>query len=505
MASLNDNDWCPIAPHITLVISILCVTISIVLMYCFWGNRESPAFAARRPIMTMTVSLSIIIAMLLPVLAGYNVCYQQGLQSTLYFNLTAGGIYSYALWLITYRTWLLFINWKMAALHMTLIQNSSYRLNIDQNLWCICYRLFATSVAIQCWHCILSIWVIVFILCAEQSFYFRDGFNGPWTLQIVFTIYCIVSFLVLIIARKMRDHFALMAEMKIQIVFAFVLGLAFIIIGEYLSNLTQSCLSPPQIVQLKIILNILRSFVSIVVFMAYGLIKFRFSFKGIKVHKSLFDTADIDKCVTSHRKDEYNHMNVDPFKFPNLLQFLSTNTKCYEAFQTHLVSCLAVENLLFFVAAQTFRLKVKIAMQAQADDTQVAAGQVQGEEEELIDRVSLEEERYFILRLDFFYLQNACGMDFNTLSIKDRWLQIYNNFISHTSPYQINLDSQTQLTLKQFRAKLDHHASFSAYEYIQSLEDAMIAIWNLMEALYVHFQLEDAYAGYIKQHFPQYA
>ena len=176
---------------------------------------------------------------------------------------------------------------------------------------------------------------------------------------------------------------------------------AFIYVSHYLQEWATEY-SPPQIVQIKIILNVIRNGLSVLLFMAFPLLKFRLSFQGVLVDKNLFEEASIKSKTITHAEKELADMmetNSDSRAsvyttiihkrvYPSLVGFLSKNKKCYDVFKTHLASCLAVENLLFFTAgllyislfreisdtmiiyvhlAQTFRLKLKLAMQAKID------------------------------------------------------------------------------------------------------------------------------------------
>ena len=109
----SQNDLCPIGAHITLSIAVVLGIITLILMRSFWKYREKPAIKCRRVNMTLAVSFCIMLSMLFPNLAAYNLCHGGQRQVTIYYHLTAAAIYLYALWLITYRTWILYINWKV--------------------------------------------------------------------------------------------------------------------------------------------------------------------------------------------------------------------------------------------------------------------------------------------------------------------------------------------------------------------------------------------------------
>eukprot|EP01084_Bolivina_argentea_P051513 94771_1 len=228
------NKWCPSFAHITLVVSTSLVLLTTFLTYLFWKNRETPAFQARQVQMTIFASICLIISIILPIASSYNLCNNGELQDTLYINVSGGAIYTYALWLILYRTWILVINWKMAICQLTNINSS--KLTEIKNIWSSIYKYFATSFATKCWYFILSIWIIMFILCGKVEFYFKHGFNGSWGLFIIITIYSLTALTVLIIGYNMRDHFLLMKEMKFFMIIVIILGLLFVIVGEYLDD-----------------------------------------------------------------------------------------------------------------------------------------------------------------------------------------------------------------------------------------------------------------------------
>ena len=107
------NNWCPRIANVTTIISIFLSLSIICLSYIFWKNRDAAAFKIRQPIITVIISIASVIAMILPVAATYNICNKGEIQTSLYFNVTAAGIYLYCLWLITFRSWILFLNWKV--------------------------------------------------------------------------------------------------------------------------------------------------------------------------------------------------------------------------------------------------------------------------------------------------------------------------------------------------------------------------------------------------------
>ena len=126
----------------------------------------------------------------------------------------------------------------------------------------------------------------------------------------------------------------------------------FIFVAEYLSEWASEY-TPPQIVQMKIIGNVIRSGISVLLFMGFPLFKFRYSFNGILIDKNLFEEASLDiTCAmkTSIQSPSSINSNIvnGNNKYPTLLSFLSKNKKCYEEFKAHLIDCLAIENLLFF-------------------------------------------------------------------------------------------------------------------------------------------------------------
>ena len=42
-------------------------------------------------------------------------------------------------------------------------------------------------------------------------------------------------------------------------------------------------------------------------------------------------------------------------------------------------------------------------------------------------------------------------------------------------------------------------------EYVDSLEEAMIEVWTLMETLYLHFQISEQYKAVVEENFPSFA
>ena len=115
--------------------------------------------------------------------------------------------------------------------------------------------------------------------------------------------------------------------------------------------------------------------------------------------------------------------------------------------------------------------------------------------------------RYWILRIDFFYLQKSGGLEIEMKSIRDQWMDIYNNFISGDSPYQINVDFDKFQEINRFKDRINDESmseDITVSEYVDSLEEAMIEVWTLMETLYIHFQTSEIYPKLIEQHFPDF-
>lgn len=142
----------------------------------------------------------------------------------------------------------------------------------------------------------------------------------------------------------------------------------FIFFGEKLGGIAPQY-TKPQLVQIRIIMSLLRSAVSGVLFLAFPLLKFRYAFGGDVFDTNLFNEAsfipkkekrahtmnelsaskvDFKGNINLHKQTKAMFHNVDVEKYPSLLGFLSRNTICYESFKKHLADCLAVENLLFF-------------------------------------------------------------------------------------------------------------------------------------------------------------
>ena len=97
-------------------------------------------------------------------------------------------------------------------------------------------------------------------------------------------------------------------------------------------------------------------------------------------------------------------------------------------------------------------------------------------------------------------------MKFETTSIKEKWLNIYNDFICDSSPLQINIPYMKFKRLNDFKRNIENNSiNIGINEYIKSFEDAMMEIWMLLENLYVHFQISDGYEFIIKSQFSKLA
>ena len=115
--------------------------------------------------------------------------------------------------------------------------------------------------------------------------------------------------------------------------------------------------------------------------------------------------------------------------------------------------------------------------------------------------------RYWILRIDFFYLQKSGGLEIEMKCIRDQWMDIYDNFISGDSPSQINVDYDKFQEIERFKDRINDESmdeDITVSEYVDSLEDAMIEVWTLMETLYLHFQTSEVYPKLIEQYFPDF-
>ena len=83
-----------------------------------------------------------------------------------------------------------------------------------QNIWWSVYPYFAKKTARRCWYLILSVFIIIEIFCADTDIYFDQ--SGPWIIRGCYFLWMLVSIILVITARNMRDHFSLMFEMKVQ-------------------------------------------------------------------------------------------------------------------------------------------------------------------------------------------------------------------------------------------------------------------------------------------------
>lgn len=88
--------------------------------------------------------------------------------------------------------------------------------DIKQSFWWTMYQYFATQKWIRRWYIIITFWIVVLIMIGDLDIYFHEDHIGSWTIRSAFIFWSIVSLGVIIVARKMRDHFALMAEMKVR-------------------------------------------------------------------------------------------------------------------------------------------------------------------------------------------------------------------------------------------------------------------------------------------------
>eukprot|EP01083_Nonionella_stella_P097629 274406_1 len=507
------NDMCPVMAHTTLLVSLSLSAITICLLYLFWKNRETPAFKSRRPIMTLTITICILFAMSLPILAAYNICNKGEIQHTLYFNISSAAIYTYGLWLITYRTLVLFINWKMAI--SQLVAASSSNSNITSNRWCTIHKYFASKYATYAWCIALLSFIVIEMSVADITIYFHQNNIGPWVIRSCFFVWMFVSLVLVFIARNMRDHFYIMLEMKIYIGYVIIMVTGFIYVGEYLPVWAPQY-SPPQLVQIKILLNVIRSGASVLLFMGFPVFRFRFKLHGILVDQNLFEEASIEtksnvytqSSLTSHSpsspNDSFLCIKIGCKMYPSLVTFLSKNKKCYDEFRKHLASCLALENLSFFTEAQTFRLRVKLAMQARMDSLPIKTPKTSPTAEDDASE-EVDETTHMVMKLDFFYLQKSGGMTFETTGIKENYLKIFDEYVVHSSPYQINVNYKMHDQLYDFKEKLlSEDVDVAAEEYVEIYECAMLEIWWLMETLYLHFQISDTYNDLVKTHFPMY-
>ena len=88
--------------------------------------------------------------------------------------------------------------------------------DIKQSIWWKLYQYFATQKWIKRWYIIITIWIVLIIMIGDLELYFHEDHISAWIIRSAFIFWSIMSLTLLIIARKMRDHFALMAEMKVN-------------------------------------------------------------------------------------------------------------------------------------------------------------------------------------------------------------------------------------------------------------------------------------------------
>lgn len=162
--------------------------------------------------------------------------------------------------------------------------------------------------------------------------------------------------------------FSFCDTLQVYIIWNIILVAALTFLGEQLTDWMPQY-SMQQLVQIRIIMNLCRAGFGGVLFLAFPLLKFRYSFGGHVFDTNLFNEASFipkkEKKITTteqmeesavdangnidlHKQTKNMFHNVDVESYPSLLGFLSRNNKCYEIFKKHLADCLAVENLLFF-------------------------------------------------------------------------------------------------------------------------------------------------------------
>ncbi len=91
-------------------------------------------------------------------------------------------------------------------------------------------------------------------------------------------------------------------------------------------------------------------------------------------------------------------------------------------------------------------------------------------------------------------------LHFNRQSIKEKWLNIYENYFSLSSQYQVNVKCEIFEQIEEFK-KLIQTNHLSVQDYIESFEQSLICVYDLMESLYIHYQISDEYQTIIKQQF----
>ena len=86
--------------------------------------------------------------------------------------------------------------------------------DIKQSIWWMCYQYFGTQKWIKRWYIFITIWIVLIVIVGDLDIYFHPDQIGAWAIRSSFLFWYYVSNLAHC-GSKMRDHFALMTEMKV--------------------------------------------------------------------------------------------------------------------------------------------------------------------------------------------------------------------------------------------------------------------------------------------------
>lgn len=422
---------------LSITLSIISALICVILMIIFYHYRKSPAFIVRKVTLTLNVSCLMLLTLFTPTIAE--------LTDIILFDTLTQIILLYCLFLTIVRSWTKIYIYKIGHLDLD---------ETDSNSFWLKYRPYlASNTFIQMYYFIL--FLIISVPSILLSILFSNNNNKYSFIYIhcLYGLFMICSLLIiklLIYNVKMKDQFNLSKEIKIYYSIC-IISLILMVIIEYNSTKLD-----------HVLLTIICSILSIS-FIAFPIYQYHKTVSGVLVTKQAKHLEEFMKSSKIKNENDY----------PTLTQFLTKNKKCFDAFKSHLAKSWAVENILFFSDVQSLRYSHLNSETNLNHKTEINP----------------------ILKIEFKYLKNA---NKSISNIKTEWFTIYNRYISSNAIYQINVESDIYESIELFKSNINENKIKSIDEYFESLNEALLQIWQLMEGLYVYFRLRPDYKRIIR-------
>lgn len=171
-------------------------------------------------------------------------------------------------------------------------------------------------------------------------------------------------------------------------------------------------------------------------------------------------------------------------KLMPLYKYLVISKGQYDEFSEFLTSCFALENLLFFVQAITFRhfiLEINEGKEIEAGTTK---DNVELEMTDLPQQQSLRDK---VFAMKFGYLAGLMEEKPNDTESIHRIVQnVYDKYISIDSKYQINISYEQRMKFTEFLG--NNHDEVQ--DYLHIFDEAIIEVYEILSNVY-RFQFKN--------------